>query len=307
MVIGIVVPIFAIILFGYIAGRTNLLPHHSSHILNNYVYYFALPAILFFSIATAPIDQLTNFPYLIGNVIIIIGGFFLAFVIFKLIFQKKKEEATLLSMAASYGNTGFLGIPLMIAAFGQEAAVPAAITTFLYDFILLTIVVLMLETKGQDSILKSIFKTSIRNPINLAILFGIFIAFLKLSLPGPVKVFTETLGNAAGPTALFALGLGLVRQGQKKDKKNSIDISIIFILKLVVQPLIAILLVTFVLDIEPLWEISFVILSALPTGALTNVFAERYNIYQKQMPSWILYTTLLSLGTLTVFLFLLQI
>ncbi|WP_102028991.1 AEC family transporter [Salirhabdus sp. Marseille-P4669] len=208
-------------------------------------------------------------------------------------------------MASSYGNTGFLGIPLLIAAFGQEALVPAAIATFMYDVLLITFVIVSFELrkKHQTPILKRLLKTICFNPINIALLLGILVAMLKIDVPLSVQVFCETLGNAAGPTALFALGFGLVRdKGIPMEKIKISELSIILSLKLFVQPILAFLLIRFAFPLEETWAIALIILSGLPTGAMAYVFAERYKTLYEQMPKWILATTISSLLTLTILL-----
>jgi hypothetical protein len=219
-------------------------------------------------------------------------------------------------MITTYGNTGFLGIPLLVAAFGQEAAVPAAILTFIYDLVIITLVTGTFETakvlnkkhSGQTSLLilpGMIAKSVLLNPINASLLLGVIVAVAQIPLPEPVYVFAETLGPAAGPTALFALGLGLSEQ-QTVLKNKNYQLSELFTLlglKLVALPLIAALFVYVVFPLDDdLWATSVVILSALPTGAIVYVFAEKYQTLMKQVPLYILATTVVSIFTISVFL-----
>ncbi|SFE05407.1 hypothetical protein SAMN05216238_107222 [Lentibacillus persicus] len=312
----VVIPIFAIILCGFLAGRLSLLSFESTSSLNNFVYYFALPALLFYSLATAPVDSILNVDFILANLGIIISCFLLTILIFRFIFKKRFPEVTMYGMITTYGNTGFMGIPLLVAAFGQEAAVPAAILTFIYDLVIISIVVGSFETakalnqKQSEQVnfgvlLGMIAKTVLKNPINASLLLGIIVAISQVPLPEPVYVFTDTLGPAAGPTALFALGLGL--SGQRSVVKNKhyqlSELLTLLALKLVALPLLAILFVyvIFPLDDE-LWATSVVILSALPTGAIVYVFAEKYRTLVREVPLYILATTIVSVMTISVYL-----
>ncbi|QKY68277.1 AEC family transporter [Lentibacillus sp. CBA3610] len=312
----VVIPIFAIILCGFLAGRLSLLSFNSTSSLNNFVYYFALPALLFFSLATAPVDRILNVKFILANLCIIFSCFALTVLIFKYIFKKTFPEVSMYGMVTTYGNTGFMGIPLLVAAFGQEAAVPAAIVTFIYDLTIITLVVGSFEAAkamnkkhdGQTSFLSlsgMIAKSVLLNPINASLLLGIIVAVSQIPLPDPVYVFTDTLGPAAGPTALFALGLGLT--GQRSVLKNKTyqlpEMLTLIGLKLIALPLFAILFVYVVFPLDDdLWATSVVILSALPTGAIVYVFAEKYQTLVKQIPLYILATTVVSVMTISIFL-----
>lgn len=312
----VVIPVFAIILCGFLAGRLSLLSVQGTSSLNYFVYYFALPALLFFSVSTAPVEQILNPTFILANLSIIFSCFLLTILIFRYIFKKKFPDVSMYGMITTYGNTGFLGIPLLVAAFGQEAAVPAAILTFIYDLVIITLVTGTFETakvlnkkhSGQTSLLilpGMIAKSVLLNPINASLLLGVIVAVAQIPLPEPVYVFAETLGPAAGPTALFALGLGLSEQ-QTVLKNKNYQLSELFTLlglKLVALPLIAALFVYVVFPLDDdLWATSVVILSALPTGAIVYVFAEKYQTLMKQVPLYILATTVVSIFTISVFL-----
>lgn len=311
---NVILPIFAIILCGLLAGRFALLPTSGAKTLNSFVYYFALPGLLFFSLSDAPIKQITNVNFFLVNIITIICCFVVAIFVFKLTFKKTFPEVMMYGMASSYGNTGFLGIPLLIAAFGEEAAVPAAIATFIYDILIVTVIIVSFETakifsdKGKDvkvlPMIGSTIKAVLLNPINASLLLGIIAALLQLPIPSPVSLFADTLGAAASPTALFALGLGLVRDKDViKDKALQLnEMGSMIGLKLLFQPLVALFLVSFIFPLNDLWATTVVIISAVPTGAIVNVFAERYDTLVKQVPFLLLLSTGLSIITLTIFL-----
>ncbi|MGJ9458738.1 AEC family transporter [Oceanobacillus sp. CF4.6] len=312
----VVIPIFAIILCGFLAGRLSLLPLNGVQSLNYFVYYFALPALLFSSLSTAPVDQITNWNFILTNLCIIISCFVLTIILFKFIFKKKFPELSMYGMITTYGNTGFLGIPLLIAAFGQEAAVPAAIVTFIYDLTIVTLVIVSFEIAKvmnkkhdeQEKILPLfglIVKSVVLNPINASLLLGIIVAISQIPIPPSVYVFTEVLGPAAGPTALFALGLGLSSERNVFKNKHYYlsEFIVLLSLKLIILPLLAILFVYYIFPVEDnLWAVSVVILSALPTGAIVYVFAEKYNTLVKQVPLYTLATTVISIITISIFL-----
>lgn len=312
-----VLPIFAIMLCGFLAGRFRLLPNSGAGTLNAFVYYFALPALLFLSLAQAPVDQITDLSFIAVNVLTVTTTLLTAMLIFIFVFRKQFPEVSLYGMASSFGNTGFLGIPFLITAFGQEAAIPAALANFIYDIVILTMVIVSFEISramksnteaGSSSLIKSISQAIFINPINIALLSGILIALFRLPLPEPVFVFTDILGAAAGPTALFALGLGLVSENHTYRTKDFQlqELGTVIGLKLVFQPLAAAFFIFFLFPLGDLDTVAVILLSALPTGALVYVFAERYRTFTKEAPMLVLFSTILSIFTLSILLILLE-
>ncbi|WP_058306309.1 AEC family transporter [Gracilibacillus massiliensis] len=302
----VVIPLFAIILCGFLAGRFSLISFNSTSSLNNFVYYFALPALLFLSISTAPVEQLLDWNFIFLNVSIITTMFVFSMLIFRFVFRKKFPDLSLYGMITTYGNTGFLGIPLLITAFGQAAAIPAAIINFVYDVLIISFVIITfeLEKSRKDNptnlfllIIKSIFI----NPINASLILGVLVALTSIPVPESVYVFTEILSPAAGPTALFALGLGLSGERQVLKNKNfqMAELMTLVGLKLIVLPLLAIFYIYFIFQPEnAMWAKSVILLSAVPTGALVYVFADKYKTMTKQVPLYILVTTVLSIFTI---------
>ncbi|MFZ4451438.1 AEC family transporter [Salibacterium aidingense] len=308
--IHLVIPIFAIMFCGFLAGRFSFIPTGGAGALNGYIYYFALPALLFLSLAEASREEITSFSFFAVTAVTCVLVMGAAVVIFRLVFKKSLPAAFMYGMASSYGNTGFLGIPLAVMAFGPEAAVPAAIVTLTSDLLIISIVVVSMEytSPSHASIFSSLTKAVLRNPINLSLLLGSLAAFLQLPVPETLKVFADTLGGAAGPTALFAIGLGLVcesRESHALPGSKKAYLSVIG-LKLVVMPLTALILVPFFLEDRKLWADTFILLSAMPTGAVVNVFADKYHLLKREVPDIVVTTTLISIVTIMGMLILLD-
>jgi len=312
-IINVVFPIFAIILIGYMAGAKNIVPKAGVKTLANFVFYIALPALLFQSTATAPLESLLNWEFISINLGGILVNFFVAVIISKVIFKRSILSSSLYGMNASYGNTGYMGIPLLIAAFGHEAALPAAIATLIHNLPIITVVLIIGETifvrdyKEKQSLWHTIFMTLkpvLKNPITISVLAGILVALSGISLPPAISTLAELLANASGSTALFAIGLGFVGQFSlmKSTGFNKAEIGLIVGLKLLFQPFITYILMMYVFDVEALWAITSVIMSALPVGAGVYVFAQKYEKMMNQTLSAILFSNLFSVISLSLLL-----
>src|SRR5579883_790051 len=101
-------PIFGIILCGFLAGHSKLLGALSTKSLSGYVYYFALPALLFETTAQASLRDLTNWGFVMASLVGIAASFVCAFFLIRWLFHGSLLDATLDSMAAAYGNTGYM-------------------------------------------------------------------------------------------------------------------------------------------------------------------------------------------------------
>ncbi len=311
VVIDIIIPVFAIIIIGFVCGLTKIVSAESAKALNSYVLYVALPALLFYAVATAPIGELTNWDFLFANLIGILGSFIVTVFIMIFIFKKKTAELSIYGMNASYGTTGYMGLPLLIAAFGHDAALPAALATLIHNIPVIAIVIITFEwarakndvtSNNTFTFLKNVFKPVLFHPIMLSVLAGLIFSIFEIPLPNSLDIFASFLADAAGPTALFAIGLALVNQ--KGIISPSIltkkEVNTLIGMKLVFQPLLTIFLVLVVFDLEPIWALTTILMSALPIGAETFVFAQKYNTLTKETSMGIVISLLIAIVTISI-------
>ncbi|QKG83624.1 AEC family transporter [Kroppenstedtia pulmonis] len=303
--IDVMLPVFGIIVVGYIAGRIRLVEKASSKSLNNYVYYVALPALLFISLANAPIEELLNWGFIGSNLAGILISFALCIILARLFFGRKLPQSSIHGMAASYGTTGYMGIPLMIAAFGKGAALPAAIATLIHNIPVIALVILLFESmknsERKQELLKNISKAIFLNPLTISVLAGICFSIFRIELPVSLDIFSQLLADAAGPTALFALGVGLVGQKNFFSSTSTAKSEVLLttFIKIFIQPLLTIIFVLYVFDLEGLWATVAIIMSALPVGAGVYVFAQQYDSFKDETSQAIIVSMLISIPTLT--------
>jgi predicted permease len=230
----------------------------------------------------------------------------LAAVVGACFFRLKLGEGALHAMSAIFANTGYMGIPLLLIAYGEAGRLPAVISSIVNGALVMALVTVILEAAlhagaGFLAILRRAAAGVLRSPLIVAALLGATVSGLQLELPVALVTFCELLGATAGPAALFAIGLFMVG---KKLRHGLGEVLWVTLLKLIAQPLVTWWLAYEVLALEPVWAASAVILSALPTGALAFVLAQRYEVYIQRATSVILVSTVLSLLSLSaLFLF----
>lgn len=305
----IVMPIFAVILVGYVFGRRNQFSAEAQKLINDYVLYIALPALLFLAVARADPQDLAQWEFVLAT----LTGIFVAYIAGILLARYRKvrsPQTSLVGMASCYGTTGYMGIPIVIAAFGPEAAVPAAIATILHNIpaIMTVIITHDVSEQARFKILKSIWNaliTTFTNPLTVAVLAGVLVSVLKLPIPTLIVSFSEFLAAAAGPTALFALGLGLSKISFSRE---SLAPKINWILpvmsfKILLQPMVTAFILLLVFNSSyDVWVATAIVMAAQPIGAGVYVFANKYRYFVEETSLAIVLSLIVTVITLTVLL-----
>jgi predicted permease len=212
--------------------------------------------------------------------------------------------AAICAFAAAWGNVGYMGVPLLIAAYGEAGALPSVLAVVLDNLVLQSLTILILEASlGADKGgLRVVLRAVARNPLILAVLAGAIVAFLDVDLPSPVTGFLGLIGAAAAPGALFALGATLRGGSLMSDGRIVAGITLA---KLVILPLIAFGTIG-LLPLPPDLVVPTIISTALPTAASVFVIAQRYGVLEAPVAAVVFVSHLLGIVTLTVLLVLLE-
>lgn len=300
-IINVVVPIFAIILAGYIAGRRGLLGSDSSGGLNGYVYYIALPALLFLALASVDPAELFDITFLVVFFVPALAVAVASGIVARVMGHRRAAAWSLAGLAGAFANSGYMGIPLFVSAFGPDGTAPAALVTLVYGLVGVTLGVVMIEADVKSDVpvqarFRAIVTAVGTNPMIVAPVLGLAVALTGVPIIDPVHRFLELVGQSAGPCALFALGLFLVKT---RIGEGMVEVGLLSALKLVAQPLLTWWFAALVFDLPPDRLAAAILLAALPSAATVFVLAERYGIYGQESSGTILVTTVLSLVTLS--------
>jgi hypothetical protein len=200
------------------------------------------------------------------------------------------------AQAATGGNLGFLGVPLLLALQGERAAGPLAMAMVAEVGLLmpLGIVLMGVRRRGVSSALaRELALATVANPIVVAVGAGALLGLTGARLPAPLDRFLSFVGASAGPTALFALGGSLAgrRLGPHWRAVTGIAAA-----KLVLYPAVAWALLR-ASGLPPPWVAAGVLIAALPTAAYVFVFAQRHDAVPERISAEILLST--AAGALT--------
>ncbi|MBK4718507.1 AEC family transporter [Azospirillum sp. YIM DDC1] len=306
VVFNVALPVFAIILAGVLSGKAKLLGPASSEALNKFVYWMALPPVLFLGTAKRSLPEIFNGPFIGAFLGSMLAVYALGALLGWLIHRERTQIQCMQGLNACFSNTGYMGIPLFLAAFGPDRLAPAILATVIMSAIMVGIAVIWLEFAnsqggGIGKALRDVGRALVKNPLIISTALGLaWSVFLSgVPVPRPIAIYCDLMGASAGPCALFAIGLFLATQSMKA---NLLEVGWISALKLVVQPALAWFLIQTLFPLDPFWAGSAIILAGLPTGALTFVVASQYRIYVERTSAAILMSTIASVVTLSFLL-----
>lgn len=308
IIFGIILPVFGTLGLGYAAARFGAFDEAANRGLSLFVFNFALPLMLFRAIAQAELPDAMPWGYLLSYYIGAFGVYAIAMIGGRLLFARRLDEQAVLGLGAGFSNTGMLGIPLVMTAYGPDAALPLFVIIACHSLLLLPPTTALIEAGrgGKQSLgamLLKLAKSVLATPIIWGLSCGLAFALLAIEIPGPLDAVAKGLGSAATPCALFALGASLTRYSLGGNLREP---ALLVALKTLLQPLIVWLLATQVFDVPPLWVATAVLLAALPAGITPYLFAQRYGVCQSTVASAVFLSTLVSVATLSALLFVLR-
>lgn len=317
-ILAVTVPFFALVLCGYLAAWRGVLPDLAIPGLNAFVLFFALPCMLFRFGASMPFSQLID-PVLIG----VYGISALMMVFFTVAATWRRDEssggvdlrnAAFGALVAAFPNTGFMGVPLLVALFGDRAAGPV-IGTVLTDLILTSTLCIAIAQShlalGGDApahpvagVMKSL-RGAMTNPLPWSIALGAVFAATGLQLPGPVAQIIKMLGDAATPVALFTIGAVLWRAGQHAHTRTPPGQYLpVALFKLLIHPLLVwsfgMLGHRAGLPVSPFGLTILVLAAALPSASNVSLLAERYGADNGRVARIIMASTVFAFGTFSL-------
>ena len=278
---GIVAPVFAIVAVGYLYGRWRRPDMAAANQINMTV---LLPALLFHVLSGKDFHLDAYGPLALGGIAVVLGSGLLALPVAKL----ARLPFRTFVPPMMFSNAGNIGLPLAVFAFGEQA-LPAAVVLFLVENGLhFTLGIFLMDHRAP---LLKVFT----QPIVIATLIGIAFGVFRWSVPQPLAVAIDMLGQASIPLLLFALGARL----------TSIDFEYwrVGVLGAVVCPLTGVLMVLLVrpfLDLTPLQGSLLFVFGALPPAVLSYLVAERYQQEPGKVASIVMLGNLASMISLPI-------
>lgn len=289
-------PFFGLIGLGWLAARTRFFPEAGAVWLTKFVFYFTLPAMLFRFASGLDLDVLFDArfaaAYLTGSMLVWLLGLWVARAR-----GLALPEAAMEAQCCMIGNTGFLGVPMLVVLLGERAVGPVLMVLTIDMLVFSTLITLIVHAARNGGLnLRTalpVLRGIVANPMILSMAAGLIWAGIELPMPGPLDEFLLILGAAATPGALFAIGASLA--GHNVQRLTS-PVWLSFA-KLVIHPA-AVGTAAWLLAVEPFAAGVMMAAAALPVAGNVYILAQHFGLAQQRVSAAILISTVASILTI---------
>lgn len=306
-ILAITVPFFAIILAGYVAASREWVPPAAVPAFNGFLLYFAVPAMLFRFASTLPFAEIANarlfLAWTVAGVLVVLA----------VVWAGRRaglglRDAAFFGLAGGVGNLGFLGVPLLVALLGERAAAPTIVAIVADLAVIATVGLAIAHLDPADEEerrhgLRDIATPLLLNPLLVAMAAGAVFSYFGWRLWTPLEEMVRLLANAAGPCALFAIGVSLVRPDAPI---RSPLLALPVAAKLVLHPLVA-AVVLWIAGVEPFVALVALLAAAHPSAGWVFIFAQRHRADAGRVSAAILLSTALAFATFSALVWVLGV
>jgi len=271
-----VLPLFLVMFVGIVMIRIKAANESWIDILNKYVLWLGFPAMIFSALAKLDFSVGEYTSLILFNSIYLVVCILLTFPVSFIFKTSVKTKRTLLLLLA-FGNVSYLGIPVLISAYGNEVIGTAVMISAVYLFWMFTLALILIEITGHEKVrIGILLKKLAMNPLLIAVILGITASYLKVKLDSSVMKTVDLFGQSVTAIVLFSLGLFL---GSQKigSKKEWLPVLLLTLAIMVVIPGIFFL----ILRSSNLTHIQLqasVLEAAMPMGLTAYALAHQHNL-----------------------------
>ncbi|MEM9317639.1 MAG: AEC family transporter [Pseudomonadota bacterium] len=291
-------PFFALIGLGFGAARRGFFSADATAYLTKFVFYFALSAMLFGFSANLSLAETFSWAfvgaYLTGCLAIYVLAFGIA-----LARRRPVPEAAVEAQCSVIGNTGFLGVPMLVVLMGEAAAAPV-LMVLAVDLVVFSSLITMFITGGgggrPGKVLAQAGLGLVKNPMIVSMALGLTVSSIGMPIPVPVNEFLAILGAAATPCALFAIGASLAG---KSAERLSVAGWLTFA-KLVLHPTAVAVAALVIFPVNTFDAAVMIAAAALPVAGNVYILAQHYGVAPQRVSAAILISTIVSIVTVSV-------
>ena len=289
-------PFFAIIGLGYGAGRSGFFPEAATAALTRFVFYFALSALLVRFSATLTLGDLLEWSFILAYLSATTAVYLLVMAVAWLR-RRGLAEAAVEAQCGAIGNTGFLGLPLLAALLGDRSVGPLMVVLSLDLIVFSSLIVILVTGSREGRLSPRIFGTValglVKNPMIVSIVLGLAWSATGAPVPRPVNDLLVTLGAAATPGALFAIGASLA----SKSAERMMVAGWLSFAKLVLHPALVAIAALLIWTVEPYAAAVMIAAASLPVAGNVYMLAQHYGVAPARVSASILISTAFSILT----------
>lgn len=261
-----ILPIFGLIVLGYLLGIRQWLSVESAAGLANITFKLFMPALLLAGIAKARLADGLSPMLLFAYYLPVL----LVFVLVNLVVHRKQGTATPAGLTAAFSNNVLVGIPLVTTLMGPSGLVYVFAILVFHSLTLFSLQSFYVAFGGHDNVDARSLLKNLANPMIIGLLLGALLNLSELQIPAPVWRMVEWLAQAALPCALIVLGAGLSRYRLRPNT----TVAGLALAKLVLFPAMVWWLSGHLPGLNEAARTVLVILAACPSGVNILAFAK---------------------------------
>lgn len=288
--------LFLLLILGFVLFKCHIFDEYTNKKISALIVNVASPMLIISSIAGVEGSNKSIVFLMIGAGILMYIGFIILGKIINRIFPFPKKDWPVYECMVVFANTGFMGYPVLLDVFGQEAVFYASLIHMAFNFFVYTYAIMCL-TKGDDSEFKLNFK-QLLTPGIILIFVGIFIYLFDIQLPSVLMDTINSVGSLTAPLSMMMIGSSLAVY-PIKDSFTDWRSYVFAFVRLIIVPFMT-MIVCRLLHINPYYANITIITNAMPVGSMVLMLATQYNANVKIVTKNIVVSTLLSVITIPI-------
>ncbi len=300
-IISVIFPIFIILSVGYLSLRLNMLNTTHVQAIIQFIIKVSLPAFLLYALSTRSFDEIWQMPYFLGYLLGSLILFFSAYTLYRRFFKLPRHQAAVIGLGSSMSNTGFIGTAVLTLLIAQAAVPYLAMTLVIENIILLSLMLILIESSDQQdktlsTIILSTLQNLAKNPIILSIILGLICSVYTVQWPVSLELPLKSLAFTASPLAIFVIGASLATLTIKDLSK---DVLIVCTIKLLIMPIVVTSIIYIMPGSTAKMAYAALILSALPMATAFGIYGQLNGLAEQSVAS-VMLSTLLSLVSIAL-------
>ena len=288
--------LFLLLVLGFVLFKCHIFDEYTNKKISALIVNVASPMLIISSIAGVEGSNKSIVFLMIGAGILMYIGFIILGKIINRIFPFPKKDWPVYECMVVFANTGFMGYPVLLDVFGQEAVFYASLIHMAFNFFVYTYAIMCL-TKGDDSEFKLNFK-QLLTPGIILIFVGIFIYLFDIQLPSVLMDTINSVGSLTAPLSMMMIGSSLAVY-PIKDSFTDWRSYVFAFVRLMIVPFVTMIMCR-LLHIDAYYANITIITNAMPVGSMVLMLATQYNANVKIVTRNIIVSTMLSVITIPI-------
>lgn len=299
-IVEALVPVVFVAGLGWLVGRLGILDPQRIRSITTFIVVVALPAALFVGVFSFSRAQLENGRYVLTLVVALMGIWAVGLVLARVRFRSARPSAAMIALNASFPDLAYFGLPVLSAVIGAQGLLPVIVGNLVIGVLMVPLTILMLgsiDGTKHESFIEEL-KSAVTKPLVWAPVLGAVLVLLGVKLPQLADASVRLVGETAGGTALFALGVMLSGLTPRLDK-TSIGV---LLLKNLAQPAVAVVL-ALEFHFSGVLSKGVVLAAACPCATASAMLASTYRIDEGPTTSAVVVSNIAGIFTMAMWIY----